>query len=154
MTSSANARVRLISAVGLLVLLAAAIAAGARSADSANTGYQDRLVHQGGVVRLGTDWFLHDDGGHQPVGITSLYLTNEGCDLRVVLNNPDGSQIVTTSVDEDAQSGELNITAGVSGGSQAATVRMFRNGEHICIDDPIFDGRLMDLWLYFLVLRP
>jgi len=63
---------------------------------------QGHQVHYGGVVRVGPDWALHQDARHEPVGIKRLTLL-DGCDLRVVLASPPGSQIVSALALADAR---------------------------------------------------
>jgi hypothetical protein len=127
-------------------------------------GLQGRIAHYGGVVRLGPDWGLHNDGGHQPIGIQGMRLVN-GCDLRISFTSPKGSQIVSAVATADAQLATMGVIPGMYGASQSATVELHHevdprvwpasgSSDKLCADAQVFAGRHADVWLSVNVLLP
>lgn len=112
----------------------------------------ERTLIRGGVVRLGPGWYLHENGRHEPVGIERLELVN-GCQLHVVLAAEEHDRIITAIADEDAELSGLRVQAGIHGGARSAVVQLWRDGEQVCVDDPMFEGERADVWLMFAVRR-
>lgn len=115
-------------------------------------GWQERMVDKGGIIRIGSDIFLHSDGGHQPVGITNMYIVN-GCDLRIVLNAKAGDKIVVWNAEEDAHLSSLGVQAGLYGAANSSTLELWKDGDKICIDDPWLDSVNADVAVWFKVLE-
>jgi hypothetical protein len=115
----------------------------------AQGGMSERVSIKAAIVRLGSDLYVHDDGGHAPLGIARLLVT-DACDLRVVLRGAPEDRISTWVADEDAQLARFDILAGISGGASSATVVLWHDGEHVCVTDPMFDAANADVGLLFI----
>lgn len=133
-----------------LALALAGMAAVSIAIFPAQAAVPDRYAFRGGIVRLGSAPELHDDAGHAPLGITRVYVTAD-CDLRIVLRDQPGDRIITQEAEEDSALLALGIEAGIDGGATSATVSLWRDGEHVCADDPIFADAHADVRLAFHV---
>ena len=112
---------------------------------------QNRIVIRGGVIRLGTNVYIHDNATHASVGLTKIRLAG-GCDLRVYTDRANDEEVVSAIAEEDETISRLGIQAGVTGGVTYATVFLYRNGKHICADDKLF-GTNSNIWLQLTYLK-
>ena len=111
---------------------------------------QNRILVRGGVVRLGTTVQLHTNSTHAAVGITGITLVNK-CDLRINFDRNAGEQVISAQADEDERVSQLQVQAGISGGTGYANVLLYRNGQHICANNSIF-GTTSNLWIHMTYL--
>lgn len=125
-----------------------------------------KTVHRGGVIRLGSDIYLHTTGRHRPIGIEKddIRVNGEG-DLIVPLKGKASDEIVTCAITADRQLAGLGIWAGASAGPESVTVSLYRQeigpgivyelssvcprvlARHIRPDDPMLDGLKCDVWV-------
>jgi hypothetical protein len=112
-------------------------------------GVQDSVVVRGGVIRLGTSVYIHDNAGHAAIGLKRVTLYN-GCDARVYTDRGD-EEIVAAIAEEDETLSRLQVQAGISGGNEYATIYLYRNGTHICANNRMF-GSSANVWLQLTYL--
>lgn len=110
------------------------------------------IVVRGGVIRLGSTVYIHDNSTHAAVGLTGLRLVN-GCQLRVLTDvGTTKDEIIAAIAEEDETMIRLGVTAGVSGGGQYANIYLYRLGKRICANNKIF-GTSSNIWLQLTYLK-
>jgi hypothetical protein len=131
---------------------------------------QDRLVHRGGIIRVGsqanrdeaafdaavikiasTGIYLHDNSTHASVGITGLTLS-AGCDLIIWTDDDATEEVVSIVIEEDESLARLDIESGPSGGGGKTTVPLYKNGAKVCATSSTF-GSQANLWVGFTHLK-
>jgi hypothetical protein len=114
--------------------LGAGIAHSAITVVPASDG-QDRIVHRGGVIRVGSSVYLLTNSSHAAVGLTRTQLVN-GCYLRVYIDNAVGEQVMSVVVEEDETLSRLGIRAGASGGNVYTNIYFYRaDGRPVCANN-------------------
>lgn len=146
--------------IGGLLINAALLFAAVNGVGAATTllsthdaGVQDRITVRGGVIRLGSSIYVHDNATHASVGIKSLSWAPNRCDLVINTDAVDATdEIIAAIAEEDESISRLGIQAGISGGGAKATVFLYRyNGEHVCANDKRF-GTVSNLWVQLTYL--
>jgi hypothetical protein len=139
----------------LAVILAGSIGAYAATVVSEPTDEANAvgsIVHRGGVIRLGTNLYVHQNSVHTAVGITGLHVIN-GCTLTLDLETQPGERVMAAIVDEDETVSKLGIMAGLSGGTGTATIYLYnRSGVQVCANSSIF-GTNANLWVELTYTR-
>ena len=110
------------------------------------------VITRGGVIRLGTSVYALDNSTHAVVGITDITLLNN-CTLRLTTDWVAPEKIMSAIVDEDETVSRLGVQAGISGGGQYATVYLYKNGQQVCANDPMF-GTVGNLWVQITGIIP
>lgn len=159
MTVTSPRKLALILLAGIVINIALVLAAvngvGAATQLLATheAGVQDRITVRGGVIRLGTHIYVHDNDTHASVGIRSLSWAPNRCDLVINTDAVDQTdEIIAAIAEEDESISRMGIQAGISGGGSKATIFLYRyDGRHICANDRRF-GTVSNLWVQLTYL--
>jgi hypothetical protein len=132
-------------AIGSIVTVGVATANSDVVVVSARDG-QERLIHRGGTIRVGSSVYLHTNVAHADVGLTKIQLVNK-CYLRVFFDTTVGEKVMSMVIDEDEALSKLGVRAGASGGNGFANIYFFRfDGKPVCANNPSL-GPYANVWL-------
>ena len=145
--------IALIAAATAIQVLACVYVANAGTILTPASDVQDRMVFRGGVIRIGTSIYLHDNSTHASSGIRKLTL--EDCNLVIWTDVVDESQeqIIQADAEEDETLSRLQVQAGISGGGRKATVYLYIDGRRVCANDPRFGKDVANVWVGLTYLR-
>jgi hypothetical protein len=119
------------------------------------------FVDLGGIIRLGAPTtthplgpYIHENSTHANVGIIGLSIDGGGYDLIVDMIPTPGGKIVKADAGKDETLAELGISAGVSGGIGATTIRLYdKNRVPVKPTDPRF-GAYANIWFGLKLFVP
>lgn len=110
---------------------------------------QSRLIHRGGVIRIGTSIYIHDNGAHASVGLLGHEIIDGR--LRVYFDQGPGEEVMAVIAEEDEKIGRLGVSCGGSGGNTYVNIMLYKAGVEVRADDPMF-GTNANIWLHVVHL--